>query len=160
MLDAALVKEMRCVQVRDKDSQAVGNDKEEGSQSICNADAALHSARALVVQNAEREASREYNSTAAQPQVVYALGSKHGHHDAAASSAKHGSVHDQPQQLMYDTQLASWVKNELEYQPLGQQCTLFARKFTASALPASLHMALSCTGLGLGSWCEHNQVIP
>lgn len=57
----------------------------------------------------------------------------------------------------YPQRLADWAQNQLRYQPLGPHCSLLARKFTAAALPGSLHMALSCGGLGLGSWCQHNQ---
>jgi hypothetical protein len=39
------------------------------------------------------------------------------------------------------------------YAPLGQRCGLFARKFPAGEQEAVLVMALSCRGLGLGSWC-------
>jgi hypothetical protein len=38
--------------------------------------------------------------------------------------------------------------------PLGQRCPLFARKFPANAQQEVLSMALSCAGLGLGSWCN------
>lgn len=39
------------------------------------------------------------------------------------------------------------------YRPLGQRCPLFARKFTNDTQAEVLSMALSCAGLGLGSWC-------
>jgi hypothetical protein len=43
------------------------------------------------------------------------------------------------------------------YAPLGYHCPLFARKFAPDAVEAVMEMALSCDGLGLGSWCPHNQ---
>jgi hypothetical protein len=39
------------------------------------------------------------------------------------------------------------------YVPLGPHCSLFGRKFTAAVLNQTLAMALSCNGVGLGSWC-------
>lgn len=46
-----------------------------------------------------------------------------------------------------------WVVSS-GYQPVGQHCSLFARKFKQPAAPAALAMALSCNGVGLGSWCR------
>lgn len=39
------------------------------------------------------------------------------------------------------------------YVPLSQRCPLFARKFPEDVQEGVLAMALSCRGLGLGSWC-------
>jgi hypothetical protein len=43
------------------------------------------------------------------------------------------------------------------YMPLASHCPLFARKFTAGVVNETLAMALSCAGLGLGSWCSEQQ---
>jgi hypothetical protein len=40
------------------------------------------------------------------------------------------------------------------YAPLASHCPLFARKFTAAVTNHTLAMALSCAGIGLGSWCS------
>jgi hypothetical protein len=40
------------------------------------------------------------------------------------------------------------------YVPLGPHCSLFGRKFTAAVVNQTLAMALSCNGVGLGSWCS------
>jgi hypothetical protein len=47
---------------------------------------------------------------------------------------------------------ARWIV-DAGYVPLDSHCALFARKFTASVVNETLAMALSCAGLGLGSWC-------
>jgi hypothetical protein len=39
------------------------------------------------------------------------------------------------------------------FAPLGSHCPLFARKFPNSSINRTLAMALSCSGLGLASWC-------
>lgn len=39
------------------------------------------------------------------------------------------------------------------YRPMGYECSLFARKFGPAIVNETLAMALSCTGLGFGSWC-------
>lgn len=49
--------------------------------------------------------------------------------------------------------LLEWVLRE-GYQPLGYDCSLFGRKFPASLAHHALEMALSCNGIGLGSWCQ------
>ncbi|KAF6256320.1 core-2/I-branching enzyme-domain-containing protein [Scenedesmus sp. NREL 46B-D3] len=43
------------------------------------------------------------------------------------------------------------------YVPLASHCPLFARKFTAGVVNETLAMALSCAGLGMGSWCTDQQ---
>jgi hypothetical protein len=60
----------------------------------------------------------------------------------------------------YAARLAAWAREELGYQALGSHCSLQARKFPSAAVPAALQMALSCGGLGIGSWCEQNQPLP
>jgi hypothetical protein len=49
-----------------------------------------------------------------------------------------------------------WVV-DAGYVPLGSHCALFARKFTAGVVNEALAMALSCAGVGLGSWCYDQQ---
>jgi len=79
--------------------------------------------------------------------------------DSGRSSNDDGAGSDKEWQAvvglehMVDT---DWVQ-ESGYQPLGQECPLFARKFPGEGRGAALRMALSCRGLGLGAWCEHNQ---
>jgi hypothetical protein len=51
---------------------------------------------------------------------------------------------------------ARWIV-DAGYVPLDSHCALFARKFTAAVVNETLAMALSCAGLGLGSWCSHQQ---
>lgn len=77
---------------------------------------------------------------------------------AAAGPASSGPVFSRQQP--YSERLAAWAKESLGYQALGSHCSLLARKFPASEVPAALQMGLSCAGLGLGSWCEHNQPLP
>jgi hypothetical protein len=48
---------------------------------------------------------------------------------------------------------ASWIV-DAGYVPPDSHCALFARKFTAAVVNETLAMALSCAGLGLGSWCS------
>ncbi|KAG2489168.1 hypothetical protein HYH03_012394 [Edaphochlamys debaryana] len=48
--------------------------------------------------------------------------------------------------------LRSWLE-AAGYQPLGQRCHLFARKFPALTAAATFRHALACGGLGLGAWC-------
>lgn len=40
------------------------------------------------------------------------------------------------------------------YIPLGYECPLFARKFSAGALPHTVNVTLSCAGGSQGSWCR------
>lgn len=47
----------------------------------------------------------------------------------------------------------AWFQSQ-GYKPMGADCTLLARKFSPEAANATLLMALSCGGLGLGSWCK------
>lgn len=48
--------------------------------------------------------------------------------------------------------LSGWIV-AAGYVPLGVNCPMFARKFPAAAVNQTLALALSCSGLGLGSWC-------
>jgi hypothetical protein len=57
----------------------------------------------------------------------------------------------------YPERLAAWARQALGYKALGSHCSLLARKFPASEMPAALQMGLSCAGIGIGAWCEHNQ---
>ena len=41
-----------------------------------------------------------------------------------------------------------------DYVSMLEHCSLFARKFPGNMVHTSLSMALSCNGLGLGSWCS------
>jgi hypothetical protein len=45
------------------------------------------------------------------------------------------------------------------YVALGSHCPLFGRKFAAAVVNQTLAMALSCSGLGLGSWCRSGTVV-
>jgi hypothetical protein len=74
----------------------------------------------------------------------------------AADNTGSGQHVDAPAVDSYSQQMAAWVRWQLGYQAMGPHCSLIARKFTADALPGTLQMALSCGGLGLGSWCGHN----
>lgn len=77
---------------------------------------------------------------------------------AAAGSSSSGPafIRQQP----YPERLAAWARQALGYQALGSHCSLLARKFPAADVPAALQMGLSCAGIGIGSWCEHNQPLP
>lgn len=55
-----------------------------------------------------------------------------------------------------DVGAARWMVSA-GYVPLGSHCPLFARKFTAGVVNETLAMALSCAGIGLGSWCAEQQ---
>lgn len=49
----------------------------------------------------------------------------------------------------------SWlVDTGLSINMLEPSCPLFARKFPATAMPTVLPLLLSCTGVGLGAWCD------
>jgi hypothetical protein len=48
---------------------------------------------------------------------------------------------------------SSWLQ-AAGYVPLGYHCPLFGRKFPAAVVNKTLAMALSCNGVGLGSWCH------
>jgi hypothetical protein len=85
-------------------------------------------------------------------------GDSSGEQQATGSANPGGS--QQPAGLQtssFSQQLAAWGQQELGYRAMGPRCSLFARKFTAGALPGTVQMALSCGGLGLGGWCEYNQ---
>jgi hypothetical protein len=75
---------------------------------------------------------------------------------AAASSSDSAFSRQQP----YPERLAAWARQALGYEALGSHCSLLGRKFPGSEVPAALQMALSCAGIGIGSWCEHNQPLP
>lgn len=47
-----------------------------------------------------------------------------------------------------------WTVKE-GYIPLGYECPLFARKFSADDVPATINATLSCSGAGLGPWCSY-----
>jgi hypothetical protein len=51
---------------------------------------------------------------------------------------------------------AAWM-TAAGYVALASHCPLFARKFPASVSNHTLAMALSCAGIGLGSWCSDQQ---
>jgi hypothetical protein len=70
---------------------------------------------------------------------------------AAGSTAAAGA-----KQLAGNVGGASWIVGA-GYAPLDSHCALFARKFTAAVVNETLAMALSCAGLGLGSWCSDQQ---
>jgi hypothetical protein len=66
------------------------------------------------------------------------------------------TLHQQLQasrQPRFKTRRAAWIV-AAGYAPLAFHCPLFARKFTAAVTNHTLAMALSCAGIGLGSWCS------
>jgi hypothetical protein len=81
-----------------------------------------------------------------------ASGSYKAPEDTAADSGASAAA----AQLAGNVGGASWIV-DAGYVPLDSHCALFARKFTAAVVNETLAMALSCAGLGLGSWCSNQQ---
>eukprot|EP01026_Neomeris_dumetosa_P069926 TRINITY_DN6940_c0_g1_i10.p1 TRINITY_DN6940_c0_g1~~TRINITY_DN6940_c0_g1_i10.p1 ORF type:complete len:574 (+),score=51.01 TRINITY_DN6940_c0_g1_i10:3-1724(+) len=52
-------------------------------------------------------------------------------------------------------QIPQWIEDQ-GYEPFGQDCSLFARKFPPQASVKTLKMVLDCDGVGLGWWCYQN----
>jgi hypothetical protein len=67
--------------------------------------------------------------------------------DSSGSSALH------KRQPRFSTSTPHWIV-AAGYAPLSSHCPLFARKLTAAVTNHTLAMALSCAGIGLGSWCS------
>jgi hypothetical protein len=79
-----------------------------------------------------------------------------GSYKAPEDSAADSEASAAAAQLAGNVGGASWIV-DAGYVPLDSHCALFARKFTAAVVNETLAMALSCAGLGLGSWCSNQQ---
>lgn len=71
----------------------------------------------------------------------------------AGSSSSTPAAQQQPEARFKGGKAGHWVV-AAGYAPLAPHCPLFARKFTAAVTNHTLAMALSCAGIGLGSWCS------
>uniref|UniRef100_A0A383VRB6 Uncharacterized protein n=1 Tax=Tetradesmus obliquus TaxID=3088 RepID=A0A383VRB6_TETOB len=69
-----------------------------------------------------------------------------------AGSSSTPAAQQQPEARFKGGKAGHWVV-AAGYAPLAAHCPLFARKFTAAVTNHTLAMALSCAGIGLGSWC-------
>jgi hypothetical protein len=82
-------------------------------------------------------------------QLTAEASSQHSTESAAAAAVAAASV----DRAVPIAEVAGWIA-AAGYVALASHCPLFARKFPASVANHTLAMALSCAGVGLGSWCS------
>jgi hypothetical protein len=157
--------------LRLQEAAAVDED-DDGLEPPCGVAAAMYSASSIFQQPPAGDGSSAVGRAAAAAAAVQSLGSvvsdvqyhlrvqmswlrkkgrqldsEHG----SSSSSDAGDGYD-----LWRDGAAKWIV-DAGYVPLASHCPLFARKFTAGVVNETLAMALSCAGLGLGSWCADQQ---